>query len=136
MSNWTTYEATIKAGLIHYGFVEQPDNYELDDEDASNAFIHKGFTLKIKEIDNTSITSNRNYYTYLIELKISFRNTLQNTRSSNFGLFDDFLTVMFGNATYFPEFISIQDNPTFEDSDKSLKTSIGTVKFLYGRRGC
>lgn len=136
MSSWATYETEIKARLTTNGYSEQPDNYDVDDPDASNAKLHKGYSIKVIGIEKTTITGSAAYHTYKVELKISYLNTLTNTRPTNFGLFDDLLSELVTSGTYFPNFVTLSDDPTFLDDDISSQNSIGTITMWYGLRGC
>lgn len=136
MSSWATHETEIKTRLTTLEYSEQPDNYDIDDPDASNAKLHKGYSLKVIELDRETIIGGAAYHTYKVELRISYTNTLSNTRATNFGLFDDLLTELVTSGTYFPNFVSLSDNPTFLDDDISSQNSIGTITMWYGLRGC
>jgi len=135
MSNWSTYETEIINRLATLGYTQQPDNYEPDDADASNSYVDKGYSIKPVEVDRESITDGHGYHTYLVELKISFVN-VPNSRSTNFGTFDDLISEFINGGTYFPNFVSLNGNPTFIDDDISLQNSIGTITMWYGMRGC
>ena len=135
MSIWSTYDSEIKNSLKSLGYEEQPDNFNIDDPDASNEFIHFGFSIKVLEIDRQSITDGHAYHTYLVELKISYLNA-KLSRSSNLESFDDLCALLINNGAKFPNFVSLSENPTFTDDDISNQTTIGTIRMWYGVRGC
>ena len=139
MSIWTTYQSEIDTRLTALGYSKQSDNYNLEDPDASNKFLHKGYSLKAEGIVKDSITDGNAYHTYLIELKISYiSNDIagDNSRDENFEDFDDLLAEINNSSTNFPNFISLESDPTFLDDEISLQTTIGSIKMYYGMRGC
>lgn len=137
MSEWITYETEIDNRLDELGYSKQPDNYDIDDPDSSNAFIHKGYSLKAMGVMKEYITNSNSTHTYSVELKISFVHNEERTRSQNFEEFDDLITELITNGTNFPNFVSLIEDATFEDGkDVSLQNSIGTIKMYYGLRGC
>jgi len=136
VSSWSTYETEIINRLTTLGYSQQPDNYSVEDADSSIAKMHKGYSLKVIEVERTTITAGSAYHTYKVELKISYINNATNTRSTNFGSFDDLLTEMITSGVNFPNIVSISDNPTFLDDDISVQNSIGTITMWYGLRSC
>lgn len=136
MSNWSTYEKEIIDRLDILGYSQQPDNYNIDDPDASNKFNHMGYSIKPIGVQRDSIIANNSYHTYSVELKLSYINTNENSLDANFDLFDDLVFELVSGGDNFPNFVSLIEDPTFEDDDISLQTSIGTIKMYYGLRGC
>lgn len=121
---WTDILSTITTALT--GYTRLPNGKDADLESTSSVHAHKGYSLKCIGIDGEDLTSNAEIGSYMIELKISYRNKDNDTYDENIELIESVKASLVNLA----QFAGFNENVKIENlSDTQI---LATFMFNFG----